>query len=864
MSGVAARWMLLGEWRAHPGRLIIAALSIAVGVALGFAVHLINASALSEFARAVKTVNGDADLQVHAAGPEGFDEGLYAKLARIEGVEDASPVVEIEASAENGEALTLLGLDVLRAGRVTPSLVGQRIQADEKPVSDASPTAASSAGDPFDANALFLSAHALETTGKKIGEEIELAAAGKLARFSIAGVLPGVAEGQALGVVDIAAAQWRFDMLGRLERIDFKLEGGADENGVREKIAAVLPENAELVSAESEARRTDSLSRAYRVNLDMLALMALLTGGFLVFSAQSLSVTRRYAQFALLRVLGVKRRALTIQVLIEGMIVGAAGSAAGLGLGLVLADASLKFLGGDLGGGYFLGEHPALIFAPYSAFGFFVLGMAAAIAGSLLPARDVARAQPAIALKNIGDSIDPRSTPSARMPAVLVLAGTAAAFAPALGGLPILGYVSIALLLAGGVAAMPLLARLLLAPLQKADLRAVPANLALKRMWGAPSQAAIALCGIVASTSLMIAMAVMVLSFRQSVDEWLLRILPADLYIRVEGEEVGGFDRSLQRDLAATPGVAAMRFRKLTAIRLSPDLPPVTLIAEHIDANNPAASLPLIDASKPVPAGTTAVWVSEPAAGLYGYRAGERIRLPLPSHGDDKATSADKTGASYFVAGIWRDYGRQQGSIAIDDGDYVRLTGDTARNDAWVDLAPGSDAATVVAALRARLPSRLAGRLTIAEAKEIRFRSLEIFDRSFAVTYLLEAIAVLVGLAGVGATFSAQTLAREKEFGMLRHIGVSRRQIIGMLLAEGASLGTVGVVVGIGLGIAISQVLIHVVNPQSFHWTMETRLPFVLFATVTAALIAASAATALLAGRRALAGSAVRAVQEDW
>jgi len=166
--------------------------------------------------------------------------------------------------------------------------------------------------------------------------------------------------------------------------------------------------------------------------------------------------------------------------------------------------------------------------------------------------------------------------------------------------------------------------------------------------------------------------------------------------------------------------------------------------------------------------------------------------------------------------------------------------------------------------MRARMPDSLAGRLTIAEAREIRFRSLQIFDRSFAVTYLLEAIAILVGLAGVGATFSAQTLARAKEFGMLRHIGVSRRQIIGMLLAEGASLGTVGVVAGIGLGIAISQVLIHVVNPQSFHWTMETRLPLALFAAVTAALIAASAFTALLAGRRALAAAAVRAVQEDW
>jgi putative ABC transport system permease protein len=173
-------------------------------------------------------------------------------------------------------------------------------------------------------------------------------------------------------------------------------------------------------------------------------------------------------------------------------------------------------------------------------------------------------------------------------------------------------------------------------------------------------------------------------------------------------------------------------------------------------------------------------------------------------------------------------------------------------------------AGQVIEDLRAALPQPLAERIEFALPGELRALSLRIFDRSFAVTYLLEAIAILVGLAGVAATFSAQTLARTKEFGMLRHLGVTRRQIIAMLLMEGALLGTVGVIAGIGLGLAMSQVLIHVVNPQSFNWTMETRLPFALFATVTVALIGAAAATALLAGRRALSLDAVRAVREDW
>ena len=861
LSGAATRWMIAGEWRAHPARVIVAALAIAIGVALGFAVHLINASALSEFARAVRTVNGDADLQVHAVTPLGFDEALYPRLARLDGIAGVSPIVELPAVAGGSDvSLTLLGVDMLRAAAVTPSLIGRRIESTAPANPSADETGAaqpSTEDDAFDANAVFLSQAALAATGKRVGDGIAFSAAGRTIAFSIAGTLPGVAEGQSLAVTDIAAAQWRFGKLGKLQRIDLKLAEGADANRVRNAVAAILPRDAEIVDQETEARRTDALSRAYRVNLDMLALMALLTGAFLAYSAQALSVARRRSQFALLRVLGVRRRALLTQVLIEGAIVGGIGAVAGLALGFVLADAALRFLGGDLGGGYFSGTRPELIFAPGAAASFLVLGVLAALLGSVLPARDAARAQPAIALKDAGDAVDPKTAPGAWIALGLLSAGAVTALLPAIGGLPLFGYIAIGLLLAGGVAAMPLLARLLLAPLQRFSF-AVPAHLATRHLWGAPSQAAIALCGIVASTSLMIAMAVMVSSFRGSVDDWLVQVLPADIYLRIDGDDGSALSVDVQKKLAATPGIAAIHFRKITPLRLAADEPSIAWIAQDIDRTNPGKTLPLIGAPLPIPEGATPVWVSEPAMWLYGYHAGDWITLPVA----DPRTGDSTT--KVFVAGIWRDYGRQQGTITMDAPDYTRLTGDMLRSDASVELSPGATGAAVIEAMRAVLPPALAGRVIFAESAELRALSLRIFDRSFAVTYLLEAIAILVGLAGVAATFSAQTLARSKEFGMLRHIGVLRRQIIAMLAAEGALLGTVGVVAGIGLGIAISQVLIHVINPQSFHWTMDTRLPLALFATVTVALILAAAGTALLAGRRALSSEAVRAVREDW
>ena len=200
----------------------------------------------------------------------------------------------------------------------------------------------------------------------------------------------------------------------------------------------------------------------------------------------------------------------------------------------------------------------------------------------------------------------------------------------------------------------------------------------------------------------------------------------------------------------------------------------------------------------------------------------------------------------------------------IAAADYRRLTGDLSYDEAAVTLAPGARAGAVGRAMTARLPPDLRGQVELAEPATLRRFALRLFDRSFAVTYLLEAVAVLVGLAGVAATMSAQTVARAREFGMLRHLGVARRQIVAMLATEGAILGVVGGVAGVALGLVLAQVLIHVVNPQSFNFTMDTRVPGGTLLGVIAALTGAAAGTAVLAARRATAIDAVLAVREDW
>ena len=235
---------------------------------------------------------------------------------------------------------------------------------------------------------------------------------------------------------------------------------------------------------------------------------------------------------------------------------------------------------------------------------------------------------------------------------------------------------------------------------------------------------------------------------------------------------------------------------------------------------------------------------------LYGTRVGATLAVPLGG-----ATR------HFFIAGVWRDYSTQSGALQIRLSDYRALTGDGDVTDAALWAAPGATAEQLQARLRA-LPFGPA--LTLALPGTIRAMSLKIFDRSFAVTYLLEAIAIAIGLSGVAATFSAQTLARAREFGMLRHVGVTRGQILKMLAIEGGALTLLGVVCGFVLGLVISLILVFVVNPQSFHWTMQLHMPWPLLASVAAVLVAASVATALVSGRYALSGGPIRAVREDW
>ena len=416
---------LLARRRAR-GRAVLSVAGIALGVALGYGVHLVNRAAVEELAASVRAVAGEADLQVRG-GRSGFPETLFPQVARLAGVAWVNPALELDAGVAGSERGTIrvIGVDALREG--LPGLL-----APDKVL--LSPLAAAAMGE--------------EPLRLVVGQHtIELAVAG-------VGELKGFAA-----LTDISTAQWRLGRLGELNRLDVHLARGANREQVLNSIKDLLPPGVHVATVDTLEQASGYPSRAYRVNLNVLAMVALFTGGFLVFSAQALETARRRGEHALLRVLGLPRRGLARLCLAEAAVLGVLGGVAGVALGYGFALLALRYAGADLGAGQFRGIAPHLAFQsiPGAAVrgrrrGRRTRGRAAA------GARRRAHAARARAQGGRRAAHVPARGARLARPALLA-AGAALSQLGPVNGLPVFGYASIGCLLIGAIALMPRVSR---------------------------------------------------------------------------------------------------------------------------------------------------------------------------------------------------------------------------------------------------------------------------------------------------------------------------------------------------------------------------------------------------------------------
>jgi len=843
-------WLLSAAFRAQPGRWLVAGLTVAIGIALAVAIHTVNRSALGEFGRAIDLVNGQASAQLVMPSGEMrdtlFDE-IVARQTEL-GIRAVSPVLE-----RSTPSLRVLGLDIFQAARVTPALMPS-VEGSQRQAL-------------FSKDTIFLSAAALKQLDVAVGDTLPLSIAGRVEVFKVAGLVPGAA-GQSLAVMDLGVAQWRLDGLGKLSRMDIQLVEGRSLKELAKDIDA-LNLGLKLVTADDRDRRMSNLSRAYRVNLSVLALVALFTGAFLVFTTISFSVLRQQSQLALLSVLGATRAWIFGLVLTQALIVAALGGMVGIGLGLLMASALLRVVGGDLGGGYFSSSIPPLEIDGTFIFGFWLLSLAVGVLAGYFPAKAATVGSPVAQLRAGAGERVLKPVLHHRVAVGLALTSLILAFMPAIAGLPIAAYLSIAFLLFAGLALTPSLVHQCFSFLARVLLgrRTLPSSwtFAVWRLAQAPASASGLIAGVVAALALTVAMVVMVASFRDSVTQWLDQVLPADLYASLSRSDLNQAlinDPSLVQAIASAPGIARLEFTLQKQILFRSDRPEVVLIARPVSTLRAAQVLPLTGGISVQVQGSTPslpdVFVSEAMTDLYGWKPGQIQLLPT-------VNAEGQTGGhlSVWVAGVFRDYGRQHGSIVMDLSTYQGLTKDLRRTDLALWLLPNARSTEVLARLRTQFPQFEA--LQFRSSADLRALSLTIFDRSFALTYALEVAALLVAIFSVAAGFAGQALLRQKEFALMQHLGQSasqRTQWItlesGMLLGLAACWGTV-------LGLLMSQVLIHRVNPQSFHWTMQTSVPVVALVLLMLCIVLLGIAAAVWASKRNLnAERLALSLREDW
>jgi putative ABC transport system permease protein len=857
----ALSWILIGRWREQPSRLALSVFAVALGVALGLAIHLVNRSALAEFADAIALVNGQAQRQVTAAsGP--VDEAVFEALAVLKGIAISSPVIELQAeytpdagakapaadSTGRKPKLKLLGLDLFRAAAITPELV---IIADPIKTDDTLAT--------FNSDQVFLSNAALKLVERKVGDSLTLKIGESQHTFLIAGRLSQVPSGQALAAMDIATLQWRAPVwLGKLSRIDIKLDENVDKAQTDASIKKTILANSGLLRVETPqaaTQRISNVSRAYRVNLAVLGMVALVVGGFLVFSTMSLLAQRQMADAAILSLMGLRPTHIRSFVLLQGLLIGALGSALGVAIGVGLSQAFLSLLGGDLGGGYFNGSTPQLRFSLWDISGFALMGIAMSILAAWPAANQLMNntANPmSVLLGNIQANSASEQTISKR--AVLAITSclalaAAALFLPPIADLPLGGFAAMGLVLIAGIAVVPWLtkhlAQSLLSPRLK--LWKHPALwLAAQRLGAYPKAVSVALAGIVASVALASAMAIMVHSFRDSVNNWLGNILPADLYVR----SASRLNSNDQKDIRALPGVARAEFLRAVEVSMRMDLPTVAVIGRSADSKPLSDSLPLVGtaivSTSTSNDQTISVFGSEAMVDLYGWKTGDIVPSPMG-------------GADWKVAGIWRDYGRQHGAVAMNIKDLERITGNGSASDIAVWLSPGSDIEEIMMGIK-KFPGLANAEARSSEA--IRSLSLKIFDRSFALTYVIEAIAILVALFGVASTYAGEALSRMREFGTLQHLGAKVNLISKQLIFEALIAIFLAVMWGATIGLSLAWILVRRINPQSFHWSMDFSWPSGLLVVSGLSLLALGVASALLAYRSTLKINPVQAIKQ--
>ncbi len=811
-----------------PFRTALTAACVSLGVAVVVAIDLAGEASVGSFESSLESLQGAADYEIAQVG--GIPESVFGELARLPGPQRFSPRIEGYATVEaTGERLPLFGVDLIGDRSM---LGGMGLESPGVAAFD-------------DERAVWIS----ESAGVQAGERIELGINDRVEAFTVLGLLRSRSDSgkpaASMAVLDIALAQRLLGRTGFLDRIYVHVRP-QDETDWEALLKEHLPAAAEVSASGTRTRQNRKLLNSFQWNLRVLSYIALIVGAFLIYNTISVSVVRRRSQIGTARALGVTARQVQWAFLAEAGFFGLLGTLCGLALGRALAVGAVGLMASTVATLYVDSRPSEIGFRP----GVFLVASLAGIVVSMLaawrPAREASSVVPAEAMAKGREEYAVAATRNAWAIRAAALGSLAAAlcFVPAWDRLPYAGFAAAVSLIGATAMLVPFFARFCLALAGRPVLRllGVAPMLGVQILSQSLRRTSVIVAALAVATAMMASVAIMVGSLRDTLAVWMGNQLQADLYIR-SGESLGTEDSATFAEevaamVEALPGVDAVdRFRRYP---ISYGGLPASLALADFRVH-PGRSQMQILHGPDIPAmcrqlvSSKSVIISEPFSNKHGLAVGSTLALPIGAGAEE-----------FEVAAIYYDYSAEQGYVIGHRDVLMEYLPDQRLTSAAVYLDSASD----LEATRSEIVRAVAGRrVQVVRNRELRERANEVFDRTFAITYALEAVAILVAILGMAGALLTLVIDCRTELGVLRILGATKRQIRKLVLAQAGLLGLLSNIAGLALGGALSVILIKVINKQSFGWTIQFHWPAGLLLAATALILAASVVAGIYPSR---------------
>ncbi len=834
----------------EPVRLALTVLAVALGVAVVLAIDLAGNAAAGSFHSSMETLAGDNDLEIVASG--GVPESAVGTLSTQPYALRISPRVEdFAVVAETKQTLPLIGVDFIAEGARYAGA-----QSKESPERQQTDVAGDSLNQLQDPTSIWISS----SLKKNPGDKIELLVNDRTFLCTVRGVYPDANGNESAVLMDIAAAQRALQRFAKVDRILVKLPAGADLQQWQKRISAVLPPGVEVRPQGTGTDENKKMLMAFRWNLRLLSYIALVVGAFLIFNTISISVVRRRHEIGIVRALGATRANVLLAFLGEAACIGVAGALLGLPLGRLMAAGAVKLMALTVEMLYVSSRPGPIELTPWSVVLALAIGVGVTIASAISPAREAMQVSPVDAMARGRREYAARVHKGRDLwiALALAIAGTAAAQMPAISGKPLFGYAATVLLVAASAFAIPALVNFISMLTGKllGRLIGVEGLLASRSLAASLRRTSVLVAALSTAIAMMVSVGIMVGSFRQTVMTWMNDQLPADLYLRPASGPAA--DRhptisvELTEKIAKIDGVAAVD--RLRAYEISYDGLPATLASVDLRVlrayrNSDFFSGRPTDQVFGELRGANTVIVSEPFTYKHHVKTGDMITLSL-----------GETREQFRIADVYYDYASERGYVLMDRETLLRYLPDPTPSNIAVFVAPHVNPEDV----RKKIVEAAAGyHILIFSDRDLRTEAIRIFDRTFAITYALEAVAVFVAVMGIAGALLALVIDRRRELGLLRFLGASAGQLRKLILVEAGLLGLLANVAGFVLGYFLSLILVFVINKQSFGWTIRFHWPVAVLLGALSVVYVATVLAGLYPARVAVGLNPLEVVHED-